>query len=87
MHWALRRILKISWTEKKTCSAGLSWKRTKRHDRDRNNAKSTVRGRKRMKWREIGKSVTGIKEFKTLKENAEDRGKWRKYLKEANLHS
>ena len=35
--------------------------------------KSEPRGRKRMKWHEIGKSVTGIKEFKTLKENAEDR--------------
>ena len=43
--------------------------------------------RKRMTWHEIGQSVTGIKEFKTLKENAENRGKWRKYLKEANLHS
>ena len=40
-----------------------------------------------MKWHEIGKSITGIKEFKTLKENAEDRGKWRKYLKEASHHS
>ena len=49
--------------------------------------KSKVRGRKRMKWHETGKSVTVIKEFKTLKENAEDRRKLRKYLKEANLHS
>ena len=48
--------------------------------------KSKVRGRKRMKWQEIGKPVTGFKEFRRLEENAEDRGKWRKYLKEANLH-
>ena len=115
-HWALRRILKISCTEKKTNEevrnrmnmAGLTL-RVKIKERGfrylghimRGSAgkelkdmieteitqKSKVRGRKRMKWHEIGKSVTGIKEFKTLKENAEDRGKWRKYLKEANLHS
>ena len=114
-HWALRRISKISWTEKKTNEevrnrmnmVGLTFRvkikerrfrhlghilrgsagRELRHDRDRNNEESKVRGRKRRKWHEIGKSVTGIKEFKTLKENAEDRGKWRKYLKEANLPS
>ena len=36
--------------------------------------KSKVRGRKRMKWHEIGKSVTGIKEFKTLKKMQKTEG-------------
>ena len=36
--------------------------------------------KERMNWHEIVKSVTGIKQFKTLKENAEDRGKWRRLL-------
>ena len=67
-------------------SAGLSWKRIKDMIETEITQKSKVRGRKRMKWHEIGKSVTGIKEFKTLKENTEDRRKLRKYLKEANLH-
>ena len=115
-HWALRRLLKISWTEKKTNEevrnrmnmAGLTLRVKIKERRFRYlghilrdsggkelkdmieteiTQKSKVRGRKRMKWHGIGQSVTGIKEFKTLKENAENRGKWRKYLKEANLHS
>ena len=115
-HWALRRLLKISWTEKKTNEkvrnrmnmAGLTLRVKIKERRFRYlghilrgsagkelkdmieteiTQKSKVRGRKRMKWHEIGQSVTGIKEFKTLKENADNRGKWRKYLKEADLHS
>ena len=94
-HWALRRLVKISWTEKtneevrnRMNMAGLTL-RVKTKERRfrylghilRGSAgkelkdmieteiaqKSKVRGRKRMKWHEIGQSVTGIKEFKTLK--------------------
>ena len=115
-HWTLRRMLKISWTEKKTNGEvrnrknmvglilrvkikerrvryighilrGSAEKERKYMIETEITQKSKVRGRKRMKWHEIEKSVTGIKEFKALKENAEDRRKWRKYLKEANLHS
>ena len=110
-HWTLRRMFKISWTEKKTneemrnrmnmagltlrvkikdrrfrylghilrCSAG---KELKDMIETEITQKSKVRGRKRMKRHEIGKSVTGIMEVKALKENAKDRGRGRKYLKE-----
>ena len=103
-HWALRRNLKISWTEKKTnedvrnrmnmagltlrvkikerrfrCLGHILWGSARKELKDMIETeitqKSKVRGRKRMKWYEIGKSVTGIKEFRTLKENAADRGK------------
>ena len=113
-HWPLRRLLKISWTEKKANeevrnrmnTAGLTLRVKSKERRVRYlghilrasagkelkdmieteiTQKSKVRGRKRMTWHEIGQSVTGIKECKTLKENAENRGKWRKYLKDANF--
>ena len=48
--------------------------------------KTRMRGRKRKKWHEIGKMVTGITSLQTLSEQAQDRKKWRGHLKDANLH-
>ena len=48
--------------------------------------KCKIRGRKRMKWHEIGHSVTEIRKFEEMTKSAEDREKWKKYLKVANLH-
>ena len=48
--------------------------------------KCKIRGRKRMKWHDIGNSVTEIRKFEELTKSAEDRENWKKYLKVANLH-
>ena len=39
-----------------------------------------------MKWHDIGNSVTEIRKFEEMTKSAEDREKWKKYLKAANLH-
>ena len=103
-HWALRRVLKISWTER---VSNEEVRRTKIKERFRSlghvlresagkelkdmlkteiTQKCKIRGRKRMKWHDIGNSVTEIRKFEEMTKSAEDREKWKKYQKVANLH-
>ena len=114
-HWALRRVLKISWTERVSNeevrrkmgmlgpvlgtkikerrfrflghvlreSAGKELKDMLKTEITQ---KCKIRGRKRMKWHDIGNSVTEIRKFEELTKSAEDRERWKKYLKVANLH-
>ena len=47
--------------------------------------KVKTRGRKRAKWTQTAKEITGERKFANIKEIAEDRDKWKEFLKNANL--